>query len=130
MGVESMPFLGIVRAIYAVRVELARLNASDPDVPHVPGAMVTGVQFDGSGGSAVLRVVKEIEPDAGRVTAEKREIGTIALLVGAQGQRGSRPYPTAFRDMLRVSAESLLGHFAPSKTSQTAVSCESDRAGR
>ena len=85
MGVETMSFLGVVRAIHAVRIELARLNASNPDVPHVPCAMVIGVQLDGPGGSAVLRVVEELEPDAGRVTAEKCEIGAVAPLVGTQG---------------------------------------------
>jgi hypothetical protein len=112
MGVESMPFLRIVRAIYAVRIELARLNASNPDVPYIPGAMVVGVQLDGSRGSAILRMVKEIEPDAGRMTAEKHEIGAVALLVGAQGQRGSRPYPAILRDIAHIVRERSMGHCA------------------
>jgi hypothetical protein len=83
MGVESMPFLGTARSVHAVPVELAGPDALNPDMPHVPGPVMLGVQLNSSGRCVISGMIEELKPDASRVAAEKREIGAVALLVDA-----------------------------------------------
>ena len=45
VDIETMAVLGLIRAIHAIRIELARANALNPHVPHVTRAVACGIQI-------------------------------------------------------------------------------------
>ena len=74
MEIETMSFLGLVRAIHPVGIELTGTNPFNPDVPHVTGAVARGIEINNSGGRCVYRKIKQLQPNAAGVTAEEGEV--------------------------------------------------------
>jgi hypothetical protein len=80
-----MSLLRTIRPVDPVRIELTRVHASNPAVPHVASAVACRAQLDYPGRYPILRAIKELEPDTSGVPAKERKIDAIPLLVSSQG---------------------------------------------
>jgi len=112
--VESMPFPGLVRTIHTVGIELTGTNPFNPDVPHITRAVTSGVEIDDPGRRCIGGSLKQVQPNAGGVTAEESEVDPSPIFMSAHGERNSPPHFSAFGNLHRVIVQRafrcLLGH--------------------
>ena len=83
--VEAMPFRWLVRSIDPVSIELARLDPLNPDVPHVTGVVASGVKTYDPSGLCILGMIKELQLNAGRMTAEEGEVNSSLRFISSHG---------------------------------------------
>jgi len=85
VNVEAMPFRWSVRTVNAVTIELAGLNALNPDVPHVAGVIASWVEIYDPASLGILGKIEELQLDAGRISAEEGEIDSSLRFKGSHG---------------------------------------------
>jgi hypothetical protein len=81
--IVTMSFPGVIRAVRPIPIELAGTNPLNPDVPHITGAVVRGIQSNDSEGHAICWVLKQLEPNAAGVTAEEGEVDSGSIFMGS-----------------------------------------------
>ncbi len=87
MEIEAMPVARFVRPIYAVCVELTRMNALQPDVPDVTSAISGRIQVKRPGRCCVCGIIKQFQPDTAGISTEERKVDSLRILTGSKGQR-------------------------------------------
>jgi hypothetical protein len=75
----------LVRSVDAVAIELAGLDALNPDVPHVTGVVASGVKTYDPASLGILGKIEELQLDAGRISAEEGEIDSSLRFKGSHG---------------------------------------------
>jgi hypothetical protein len=100
--VKALSLLWQIGAIKSISVKLASANPPYPHVPDIPGAVASRIELDRPGWLSVARLVEELKPDAGGITAENGEVNPGALLVSAKGEREANPHIAGFADLLQV----------------------------
>src|SRR5579872_2328929 len=85
--VESVAFFRFIWSFDAVAVQLARGNASQPNVPNIASAMARRIQMNRLAGRRIVSRVVELQVNTGRVSAEQNKINSVSLLMRtADGQ--------------------------------------------
>src|SRR5208282_4748966 len=84
--VETMTVPGLIRAVHAIGIQLARLNPLDPDVPHVTSAVARRIQINHPGGYGIMRMIEQLQPNAAGVPAEECKVHSFATCIGSQRQ--------------------------------------------
>ena len=87
MAVETMPSTRIVRAVNPEGIELPLADSVDSYMPDVPCAMRVGIQLESSSRCRIIWVIEQIQPNAGGMTAEQREINASVTHVCAKWYR-------------------------------------------
>ncbi len=105
-----MAVLGLIRAVQPVGVELAGTYSRNPDVPHVAGAIARGIQVNHPGRHRVLRMIKQLEPNATGMTAEQREVDASRGFIRSQGQRNASSNIGLFGHCGRIIMQRTFGH--------------------
>ncbi len=124
--IEAVSFVGLVRAVHAVAVELAGEDAFDPHVPHVARAVARGIQIDRPHRRRVRGMVEKLQPDAARVAAEEREVDAALGFTGSQRERIAPAHFGAFGNLREVVLQRafrcLLVHVGSQRRARRAIS--------
>ena len=69
--IKTMAFLGLVRTVHPVGIELTGTNPLNPDVPHVTRAVARGIEINHPGSCGIFGMIKQLQPNAAGVAAEE-----------------------------------------------------------
>ena len=100
--IETMSFLGLIRAVHAIGIQLARANPLNPDVPHVTSAVARGIQINHPGGRGIFGMIKQLQPNAAGVSAEERKVHSFATCIGSQRQWHTNSNIGSFRNFCEI----------------------------
>jgi hypothetical protein len=81
-----MAVRGLIRAVHTIGIELAGANSVNPTMPHVTSAVACGIQINHPGDRGIFRMIKQLQPNAARMSAEARTVHSFATCVGVQRQ--------------------------------------------
>ena len=84
--IETMSFIGFVRAIHAVSIQLTGTDPLHPNVPDVSSAVARGIQINHPDGRGIFRMIKQLQSNSAGVSAEKSKVHSFTTCIGSQRQ--------------------------------------------
>jgi len=100
---------GLIRAVHAIGIQLARPNPLNPDVPNVTRAVAHGIQINHPGGRGIFGTIKQLQPNAICMSAEERKVHSVATCIGSQWQWHTNPNIRPFRYLCHIIMQRAFG---------------------
>jgi hypothetical protein len=98
----------MMRTVHPISIQLSAPNPSDPDVPHIAGAVPDRIQLDDPARLHILHTPEELEPNADSVATEQREVDAAFQSPGAKRQRNAPAQITTLTNLGQVRRERAL----------------------